>query len=39
MLLKSGKRAPTTAAATDAEAAMEQTKNHRRIDEGNETLL
>jgi len=37
-LVKSGTGAPTTATA-DAEAATEQTKNNKRIDEGNETVL
>ena len=31
--------ATTADTTTNAEAVTEQTKNHRRIDEGNETLL
>jgi len=42
-LVKSGTRAPTTAAAadatTDAEATTKQIKNHRKTDLSNETVF
>ena len=40
-LVKGGTRAPATAtdAGVDAEAATEQTKNHKKTNECNETVL